>query len=366
MKTNCTFALAAAALALALGAFAALAPASALAIEPGTSIQARQLLNDQFYPGGGEDGADASYKVTSTSATTAAIDLVVASPASASPGFSHAAYVHPLTGKTVKIPASDTGKKIGNGGDYAAWLYPLRVTGLKPQTSYQIPVFSVYVIDGAEVASAPYRVSATTESMSAPAPLVTKISAKKVRATVQMPAAMRDKGAFAVSLYAGSKRIKSWTSTTAASYVYSYKKKGAAKKKYHVTISWTGDSAVSATSKAVKAQANQMTWKRSTDPVSYGYSTATCVPTKLSYTKKGKLSAKVRWVNTRLALASAKVKVRITVKCQGKTIAKQTFTSAKMKRMSTKRGKLTFKKGKKGYDLRNGNVTWSVKFLSAK
>ena len=348
-------------------ALCAAAPALALAdvTGPGTDSQAIQLLNDQFRPGGGEDEADAEGPTTTAStATSVTFTYKVATPALASSGFEYAAYVHPVTGSVVKITPASTNGTIGNPR-YEAWTYNVKVTGLKPNTSYKIPIFSVFQIDGAEVASAAWNAGVATQAMSAATPRVTKIAANKVRATVDMPASLRTAGAFKVSLYAGSTCIKTWTSTAAASYTYVYKKAGAAKKSYKTVVTWTGGASVSATSAAVKAAANVKTWSRSTSAVSYGYSVGTCLPTKVSYNKKGKLVAKVRWVNTLLARAASKLKVKVTVKCQGKTIATQTFTSKAINRMATKAGTLTFKKAKKNYDLRNGNLAWNVKLVKA-
>lgn len=312
---------------------------------------------------GYSDGTTASADCASATVTVTVVPQSISSVDGTAVSYVSTSYTHPVTGKEVSVTPVRRDATLGQVDEYrgTCWVYSFKIAGLAPGANYSVPFHSTFKLDsGQSVTSGSINLQATTAAMTAPSVAVTKISVKQARATVTMPAAMRIKGIFKVELFAGSKRIKSWTSTDKATYAYSYKKKGAAKLKYKAKVT-TVQGSSGRTSAAVKPKANQKTWKRSKAAVDYGYAVAKCLPTKVSYNKKGKLTAKVLWVNTLLSSAKSKLKAKVTVKCQGKTIAKQTFTSKQIKRMSTKSATITFKKAKKGYDLRNGDVTWNVK-----
>lgn len=343
-------------------AMTANAAVAAFAVQPGTDKLAQELFNDQYEV---EDVGYSGPVVAKQDAVSCTFDMKIMDPAYGSyyKDFVRVSCINPRTGAEIR---GSKGQQISMGDSaMPGHVWRFTCSGLVPGETYQFPVFSVYKIDGVEIGSSSAVATVKLPKMSAPTVKATKLSARKARVSVTMPQAMRVKGAFKLKCYAGSKRIKTMTSTTASSYSFSYAKKGAGKLAYKVVVAWA-EKESTAVSASTKPAANVITWKRSTSAASYGFSTAECLPIKLSYNGKGKLVAKVRWVNTLLARASSKLTMKVSVKCQGKTIATQKFTSKSIKRMKTASAMLKFKKAKKGYDLRNGGLTWTAKLVKAK
>lgn len=273
--------------------------------------------------------------------------------------FSYVAYDDPATGARKR--AAVVSERGSGKSARTTWL--ATCDGLRPNTSYSVRFYGVYLIDGEEVCSSPVAVPASTLPLSVVAPKVTKLSSKAVRVTLDIPQSQRRAKSFVAHVYAGGKEVRSLKTNGSARQAFTYKAKGAAKKKYSCRFAWTGDANASVLSKSVKPKANKRAWKRpsSAKSTSYKYGKCYVLPTKLSYDSSGRLVAKVVWVNKSLAKQKAKIKARVTVKVDGKKIASQTFTSKAMSRVTAKKATLKFKKAKKLKDLAYGNVEWCFK-----
>lgn len=349
------------AVALAVCSFGMAVPRAALADDMDDTelaALAKQLYGCQF-----DDGESIEYSYDAARKQTATDLSVTLTALSAAQGFEdefeYVAYLDPVTGKEVKAGVLKT------QGSRTTW--QASCSGLKPGTEYDFAFCGVYTIGGQTVRSRYVHVPAKTTPLAAVTPKVTKLASNRVQLRLSVPSAQRQSKSFQMRVYAGSALVKKIAVTSKASYTFVCKKAGAAKKKYTCAFVWAPDASVKASSAAVAAKANVRTWKRSSDATAYGYGKEPQVlPTKLSYTSKGKLRAKVLWVNTALSKTSAKLKIKVTLKVNGKKVAGQTFTSKKIKRMATKKGAFTFKKAKKYQDLRNGEVNWTCKLVSAK
>ena len=200
-----------------------------------------------------------------------------------------------------------------------------------------------------------------TASFKAASLSVTRISGNRARVTVKVPDAQRFSNASTFYVYNGKKKIKTIKNTGSASYAFTYNKKKAGSAKYKVIAQCTQNKAKK-TSKYYKPASNVKTWKYSTAPAAYPSYSHFWRPSKFYYSG-GKLKVKGSFINTHIYNMSH-FKIKLTIKCQGKKIATQTFNSKQIKAMSKKNMTFTFKKGKKNYDLRNGSTSWSYQIVS--
>lgn len=158
-----------------------------------------------------------------------------------------------------------------------------------------------------------------------------------------------------VSIYAGSKKVKSFKPTRAKTYKFVIKGKKIAKKKFKATARLKGDSSAKAMStEAVKAKAN--VWKTNAKPwlidcLSFSHG----VRIMKVYCKGGKLYTDVWFYNTWRYTAQKDISRTVKVRLNGKLIGKKKVRLAQLKPKSSKWKKKVCL-GKKTVDLVNGGT----------
>ncbi|MDD6043825.1 MAG: hypothetical protein PUB87_08770 [Eubacteriaceae bacterium] len=205
------------------------------------------------------------------------------------------------------------------------------------------------------------KVGCTSKSLSAATGSVTKISDKKARITIKKAAGSTGT---IVYQYTGGKWVK-LGSTTGTSYTTT--KNTAGKKKYRLMSYIVENKTTYKASKyssTYSPKANVATFSYSSYPSSYPKYNHYWRPTKVSYSGN-KVLVNGKFINTHL-FAVDYVKIKITIRCQGKVIGTKTVSSGYMRSNQVKKMSVKLDYSKTGYDLRAGFVDWSYKVISWK
>lgn len=249
-----------------------------------------------------------------------------------------------------------TNYKIKDFSDFSA-TYSIPYKG-----TYYFTVTPYYVYEGKPYeGNTTAKVACTSKSLSAAAGSVTKISDKKARITIKK--AEGSTGTI-VYQYTGGKWVK-LGSTTGTSYTTT--KNTAGKKKYRLLSYITENSTTYKASKYssnYSPKANVQSFSYSSYPSSYPKYNHYWRPTKVSYSGN-KVLVNGKFINTHL-FAVDYVKIKITVKCQGKVIGTKTVSSGYMRSNQVKKMSVKLDYSKTGYDLRAGIIEWSYKVISWK
>lgn len=237
-------------------------------------------------------------------------------------------------------------------------------SGLTPKTSYKYQVVPYKTIGGNTYTTYGYEKTGHVTPFTAPTAVATKIASNKARITITVPTDQRFKNASKFYVYKGSKKIKTVKNNGKAKISVTYKKSKAGSSKYKVKAVCAAKTSVTATGKTFKPKSNTRSWGYSSKPSRYRDFNEYYRPVKVYYSN-GKLKVKSLFINTHIFKLS-KYYVKVTVKCQGKTIGKTTAKCRNLKSDRTKRQTVTISKCKKGYDLRNGGVVVSWKTVKVK
>lgn len=239
---------------------------------------------------------------------------------------------------------------------YCSGTYAIPYKGTYYFTVTPYYVYSGVTYEGTTTA----KVSCTSKSISAATGSVTKISDKKVRITINK--AEGSTGTI-VYQYTGGKWVK-LGSTNDSSFTTTKNKAG--KKKYRF-LSYIVDNGITYNgnySSTYSPKANVGTFSYSNYPTSYPRYSHFWRPTKMYYSRK-KLVVAGKFINTHLYDLKY-VKIKLTVKCQGKVIGTKVVNSGKINSNHVKKMTVKLDKSKKGYDLRAGNIYWSYQIISWK
>lgn len=204
------------------------------------------------------------------------------------------------------------------------------------------------------------KVSCTSKSISAATGSVTKISNKKVRITINK--AEGSTGTI-VYQYTGGKWVK-LGSTKDSSFTTTKNKAG--KKKYRF-LSYIVDNGITYNgkySRTYSPKANVATFSYPSRPTSYPRYSHFWRPTKISYSGS-KVVLNGKFINTHLYSVKY-IKMKITIKCQGKVIGTKVVNSGRINSNKVKKMKVKLDKSKKGYDLRAGGIDWYYTIISWK
>ena len=201
--------------------------------------------------------------------------------------------------------------------------------------------------------------SCTSKQISAATGSVTKISDKKARITIKKSTGSTGT---IVYQYTGGKWVK-LGSTTGSSYTTT--KNTAGKKKYKLK-SYVKDAGKtyysSSYSKTYSPKANVATFSYSNYPSAYEQLSHYWRPDKIYYSGS-KVVVNGKFINTHIYTLDY-CKIKLTVKCQGKTIGTKTINSGKLKPNQVKKVTVKLDNSKTGYDLRAGGLSWSYKVIS--
>lgn len=249
----------------------------------------------------------------------------------------------------------------GNGAKYAAHTVSgLSASCVIPYTgTYYFTVTPYYVYNGKTyTGNTTAKVSCASKKLSAATGSVTKMSDKKARITINKSAGSTGT---MVYQYTGGKWVK-LGSTTGSSYTAA--KNTAGKKKYRLQayVKDSGKTYKSAYSKTYSPQANAKTFSYSNYPASYKQLSHYWRPNKIYYAG-GKVVVNGKFINTHI-YTLAYCKIKLTVKCQGKTIGTKTINSGKLKPNQVKKVTVKLDHSKTGYDLRVGSLEWSYNVIS--
>ena len=202
---------------------------------------------------------------------------------------------------------------------------------------------------------------------------VTAISDNLVNVTFRPAWSNVAKGTTVFYLYAGSKKVKTITNTGKSVYVFNYKVKGAAKKKYKLVVADKKNTNNKVATAAKKATKNNKTYKYSynLNPKSTAYKSELAVhwrPKKL--VKKGNtITLTGAWFSTHI-VSIRNVKEKVYLYYYGAdgsriTIGTKTLKASKMKayykKSTTFKFKLSGKKLKKVDTKNGGYLTWGAK-----
>lgn len=241
--------------------------------------------------------------------------------------------------------------------------------GIKCSAKYAIPykgtyyftVTPYYVYEGETYeGTSTAKVSCTSKSLSAASGSVTKISNTKARITIKKAAGSTGT---IVYQYTGGKWVK-LGSTTGTSFTTAKNKAG--KKKYRL-LSYIVDNGTTYNGKysgTYSPKANVATFGYSSYPSSYPKYSHFWRPTKISYSGK-KVLVTGKFINTHLYYVDY-IKIKITIKCQGKVIGTKIVNSGKINSNKVKKMKVKLNGSKSGYDLRAGGIEWYYTVISWK
>lgn len=227
--------------------------------------------------------------------------------------------------------------------------------------TYYFTVTPYYVYGGKNYeGTTTAKVACKSKSLSAPTGSVTKISDKKVRITIK-----KAPGSTGTIVYqsTGGKLVK-LGSTKGTSFTTT--KNIAGKKKYKF-LSYVVDRGTTYNGKyssTYSPKANVATFSYSNRPASYSKYNHYWRPTKMYYSGS-KVVVTGKFINTHLYYLNY-VKIKITVKCQGKVIGTKVVNSGRINSNQVKKMTIKLDKSKTGYDLRAGGIDWSYKVVSWK
>lgn len=266
-----------------------------------------------------------------------------------------------VTGFYVRVYSSNgslykTYNSIAQKSSYCSATYAIPYKG-----TYYFTVTPYYVYNGETYeGTTTAKVACKSKSLSAPTGSVTKISDKKVRITIKKAAGSTGT---IVYQYTGGKLVK-LGSTKGTSFTTT--KNIAGKKKYKF-LSYVVDSGTTYNGKyssTYSPKANVATFSYSNRPASYPKYNHYWRPTKMYYSGN-KVVVTGKFINTHLYYLSY-VKIKLTVKCQGKVIGTKVINSGKINSNQVKKMTIKLDKSKTGYDLRAGGIDWSYKVVSWK
>lgn len=225
--------------------------------------------------------------------------------------------------------------------------------------TYYFSVAPYYVYSGvAYEGTKTAKVSCKSKSLSAASGSVTKISDKKVRITIKK--ATGSTGTI-VYQYTGGKWVK-LGSTKGSSFTTTKNKAGKKKYKFLSYITEMGNTYKGKYSRACSPKANVGKFSYSNYPSSYPSYKHYWRPTTISYSG-GKVVVAGKFINTHLYDLNY-VKIKLTIKCQGKVIGTKVVSSGRIKSNGVKKMKVKLSKSKKGYDLRAGGIDWDYTVIS--